>query len=62
MLEDKTKERDESYRCRLCQNKTRDIMDRIGAIYATRQKQKDVTNCIGSVYSGRENERMRWIV
>ena len=40
MLEDKTKERDESYRCHLCQNKTRDMKDRIGAVYAGIQNER----------------------
>ena len=35
-----TKECDRSYRCRLCQNNTRDMMDHISAVYARRQNKK----------------------
>ena len=53
MLEDKTKECDGSYRCRLRQNKMRDMMDRIGVVYTRRQnKKKNATDPIG-VYAGR---------
>ena len=39
MLEDKMKEHDELYRCLLRQNKTRDMIDRIGVVYAQRQNE-----------------------
>ena len=39
MLEDKTKEHNELYRCLLRQNKTRDMTDRIGVVYAQRQNE-----------------------
>ena len=40
MLEDKIKERDGLYKCRLRQNKTRDMMNRIGIVYAQRQNER----------------------
>ena len=40
MLENKTKERDRSYRCRLVK-KTQDMMDRIGVVYIKQNKRQD---------------------
>ena len=40
MLEDKMKEHNGLYMCRLHQNKTRDMMDHIGVIYVGKQNKK----------------------
>ena len=51
MLEDKMKECDGSYKRLLHRNKTGDMANRIGVVYARRQKKKkDSTNRISVVY------------
>ena len=72
MLKDKTKAHDRMYRCRLRQNKMRDMTDRIGVVYARRQnertrriisvsstlnKTRGMMDRIGVVYAGKQNER-----
>ena len=61
-LEDKMKEIDGSYECRLrWKKKQKNTMDRIGVVYA-KNKTRDMTDSIDVVYAGRQNERTQRIV
>ena len=62
MLEDKMKERDGLYGCRLYwKTKRKKLKDRMVVVYAENQTQ-DMTDHIGVVYARRQNERTRRII